>query len=66
MNILRYCTLKTLFFNFHHFPLKTALRFPVLVGRHVKLFSTKGSVHIEGPIRPGMIKIGFDFVGIYS
>ena len=49
---------KTLVCNFKLLPLKIALKFPILVGRKVKL-ELKGKVSIESSkIRTGMISIG--------
>lgn len=57
---------KTLYFNLKYFKLRDALKLPVLVSHRVYLMETKGAVEIAGPIRPGMIKIGFGDVGIFD
>lgn len=50
--------LKTLRFNFHFFPWRTALKLPVLCYGRVRFRSWKGTVEIVGPVYTGMVRIG--------
>ncbi len=50
---------KTLLFNFKNFPLKQALRFPVLVNRRTKIKSMSGEIVLPETIMFGLVKIGF-------
>ncbi len=55
---LRSITLSTLYFNFHYFPFKTAIKRPVIL-YNVKFKDLKGKVIIDHPeITTGMIRIG--------
>ena len=49
---------KTVYFNFHYFPLKTAIRMPFFIYWRTKLYKTNGSIQIDAPIRTGMVKFG--------
>lgn len=57
---------KTIYFNFKYFPIKTALKFPVLLSRKVSLLKTKGEIKFNCPIYPGMIHIGFGKIGAFD
>ncbi len=57
---------KTLRFNLHYLRFKDAIRFPILVSRHVLINSFKGSLHCEVPIRTGSIRIGFSGVPVFD
>lgn len=48
---------KTLYMNFKTQKLMTAVRLPILVGRHTKL-EINGAVCIKAPIRSGMVWLG--------
>ncbi len=50
---------KTLYFNFHYFSFKQAIRLPVLISHRVILHKTKGKV-IAQSYRTGAIRIGFN------
>lgn len=53
--------------NFKLFPLKTALKFPIIISPFVKIKSLKGRVIIKNyEIKPGMIRIGFGNIGIFD
>ena len=56
---------KTLLFNLRYFPLRTALRLPVLVSHRVWLLELGGTVRL-GAVRTGVVKIGFGDVGIFD
>lgn len=58
--------LNTLRFNYHYFPLKVAIRVPVLISSNVVLSNLSGKVFIEEPIYRGKIKIGYGDVGIFD
>jgi hypothetical protein len=50
---------KTLYFNFHYFPFRDAIRLPVFLYKGVKLKSTKGTIELDfSPIEPGRVQIG--------
>jgi len=56
---------KTLRFNFHYFPFKTAIKLPVLLTHRVRLKKMKGKVIIDSQkINRGMILYGFAHVSI--
>lgn len=56
---------KTLIFNFHYFPFKTAIKLPVWLTHKVRLKSLKGKVKIQSEkIKRGMISIGYQHVSI--
>jgi acetyltransferase-like isoleucine patch superfamily enzyme len=59
-------TLKSIYFNFKYLPFNTALKLPILVSNHTYLKLCAGSIVINGPIRTGMIQIGFATVGIFD
>ena len=57
---------KTLRFNLHYFPLKTALKLPVFVSHHTYLRELHGKVTLPTDIHTAMVKIGFGDVGHYD
>lgn len=57
---------KTLRFNLHYFPLKTALKFPVVVSHRTYLRELHGKVELPEKVETAMIKIGFGDVGHYD
>jgi acetyltransferase-like isoleucine patch superfamily enzyme len=57
---------KTLRFNLHYFPLKTALKLPVLVSRRTYLRELHGKVVLPEKVETGMVRIGFGDVGHYD
>lgn len=61
--LLRTNWLKTIRFNFYYFPIKKAVKFPVLVSYHTVLRSLRGGVKIEGKASPGMLLLGYQRVG---
>lgn len=50
--------LKTIYFNFHYFPFRIAIRFPFFICWRTNLYKMKGSIIINSPIHIGMVKIG--------
>jgi len=63
---ITYFNHKSIYFNFKYFPFRHAIRFPVFVSFRTKLISAKGSIQINGPIKTGMIRIGYGEVGIFD
>jgi len=57
---------KTIYFNFKYFPANIAVKFPVLISRNVVLRKCSGSIVIEGPVRPGLIRIGYGDVSLFD
>ena len=57
---------KTLRFNLHYFPLKTALKLPVVVSHRTYLRELHGKVMLPEKVETAMIKIGFGDVGHYD
>lgn len=55
---------KTLYFNFKYFPFRMAVKLPVLIANNVFLYKVKGRVIINGPVRTGLVQIGFGKVGV--
>ena len=64
-NILRSIP-KTLRFNLHYFPLKTALKMPVVVSHRTYLRELHGKVTLPEKVETAMVKIGFGDVGHYD
>lgn len=54
---------KTIFFNFHYFPLKVAVRMPFFIYKRSVLYKMKGKIIIDAPIRPCMVKFGCHGLG---
>lgn len=50
----------TLFINFTSFPLKTAIKFPIICYGRLRVISLAGRISIDAPIKKGMIRIGAD------
>ena len=57
---------KTLRFNLHYFPLKTALKLPVVVSHRTYLRELHGKVELPEKVERAMIIIGFGDVGHYD
>lgn len=57
---------KTLRFNFHYFPFKTAIRCPIIVSKRVYLRELHGKVTIPENAETGSIRLGFGDVGHYD
>ena len=57
---------KTLRFNFHYFPFKTALKLPVVVSHRTYLRELHGKVELPEKVETAMVKIGFGDVGHYD
>lgn len=58
---------KTVFFNFHYFSFSTAIKFPVILYKGVRLKKTRGKIIIEStPVRTGMVRIGMKTYGFHT
>ena len=57
---------KTLCFNFHYFPFKTAMKMPVIVSHRTYLRELHGKVELPEKVERAMVKIGFGDVGHYD
>lgn len=54
-------------FCINYFPLKTAIKLPILVSKNVKLSSMKGAIKLDcEKIKFGMVRLGFGDVGIFD
>lgn len=58
--------LRTLYFNFKVLPLKQAIKLPIFLSRKVYLRKISGKIVLEGDVYPGMVRIGFNDVGIFD
>jgi acetyltransferase-like isoleucine patch superfamily enzyme len=56
----------SVFFCLRSLPLREAVRMPIIVAGSVARSRTGGVVRIEGPIRPGMIKVGFGWAPLFD
>lgn len=54
---------KTVYFNIHYFPFKTAVCMPVFVYRRSELFKMKGNIILNAPAKPGLVKFGSHGLG---
>ncbi len=66
LKILQKINLKTIFFNFKYLPIKQAIKLPILISRKVYLREVSGKILIIGPIRPGLIQLGYGNIGIFD
>jgi acetyltransferase-like isoleucine patch superfamily enzyme len=57
---------KTLVFNLRYLPLRQAVRLPVVMSHRVALLDLSGTVTLNGPVRPGMVLLGFGQVGAFD
>lgn len=64
LKIIKKLNLKTIIFNFRYFPLKTAIKLPVLIGSKVFLHKMQGSITFDCPVETAMIRIGYGQVAI--
>src|SRR5690242_661824 len=53
---------KSLWFCLHYLPLRQAVRLPILVSHRTMLQGMGGTVTLTGPVRPGMVRIGFGWL----
>jgi acetyltransferase-like isoleucine patch superfamily enzyme len=64
LKLLKRINLKTIIFNFHYFPFKTAIKLPVLIANNVFLHKMHGSVTFTGPIKTALVQIGYGQIAI--
>lgn len=57
---------KSIRFNFHYFPFKTAMKMPVVVSHRTYLRELRGKVVIPAEAETGSIRLGFGDVGHYD
>lgn len=55
---------KTIYFNFHYFPPKTAVRLPFFICWRTELHRMNGKIIFESPVSTGMAKIGGRGIGV--
>lgn len=55
--------ISTVRFNFHYFKLAEAIRFPILVSRHINIIDLSGKIIVNCPIRRGVLKLGYHGLG---
>lgn len=55
---------KTIYFNFHYFPIKIAVRLPFLIHWRTKLYKCGGGIIIDAPVKMGMVRLGPHYLGI--
>lgn len=63
---LKYINIKTLFFNLKYFPFLEAIKLPVLISKHTYFKILKGSIKINTKAKFGIIKIGYNDIGIFD
>lgn len=47
---------KTIYFNFHYFPIMTAIKLPFLIYWRSEFHKVQGKIVIDSPVRTGMVK----------
>ena len=57
---------KTLYFNFKYLPFKQAVHLPFFISRKVYFREISGSILLDCPVSPGIVRIGFGDVGIFD
>ena len=57
---------KSLYLCVKLMPLRQALHLPVMVRYNCKITSAKGKIRLNAPIRPMMMTVGFESVGIFD
>lgn len=66
INFLLKLNFNTIYFNFKYLPFRQAILIPVLISNKVYLRKLKGRIQFDCPIRPRLVEIGFDKVGIFD
>lgn len=56
----------SLLFCLRHLPLRQALRLPILISHSTSRTRVSGKVRVQGPLRAGMVKIGFGFAPLFD
>ena len=58
---------KTIYFNLHYFPIKVAIRIPVILHTGVKLKKLKGAIELNCKrIKPGLVHMGKSVYGFHT
>lgn len=57
---------KTIYFNLRYLEWHIAYKLPIFISKNVVLKTTKGKIILNTPIKPGMIKIGFNDISIFD
>lgn len=57
---------KSILLNFKYLNIKDAIKLPIIATHKVCLSKVSGSLQIDAPIKTGMIKLGFNNVGIFD
>jgi acetyltransferase-like isoleucine patch superfamily enzyme len=56
--------IRTIYFNFHYFPVPIAIKFPIILHRNVRLKEIKGKIVLDSSlIKSGMVRIGKENYG---
>jgi acetyltransferase-like isoleucine patch superfamily enzyme len=66
IQLLKFLNLKTIYFNLKYFPVKQAVKLPVLLSNKVYLREVKGRIHFNCEIKFGLVQIGYGNVGIFD
>ena len=53
----KYAIIPSIFFNLKHLPFSQAIRLPIWINKP-HLHQVNGSIEIDAPIKPGMIRLG--------
>ncbi len=64
LKLIRRVNLKTIIFNLRYFPLKTAIKLPVLISNNFYLPKMKGRVIITCPVKTALVQIGYGTVAV--
>ena len=64
LKFLRRINFKSVRFNLTYFPLREAIKIPVLISNNIILMELKGEIHIEKPVHTGMIQLGYSYGGV--
>lgn len=65
LGLMRLNIVKTIYLNVKCLPLAKAVKLPIYLYGSVKFHSLKGRLVIEGPIKSGMIKIGYRWFDLW-
>lgn len=57
---------KSIFMSFKYFNIKDAIKLPILVSNNTWIHTARGKIIVDGPIKFGMIKIGFGDIAIFD
>jgi hypothetical protein len=59
LKILTKLNFNTVYFNFKYLPFKDAIKFPILLSKHVHLKEVSGKINFECPIRHDLVRFGY-------